>query len=419
MDLTDFFELSPEVLSLADRAEELAKEQFREIEETARFNSAKVLSSFRRHRVSDSLFAGTTGYGYDDEGRDTLGRVYADIFGAEAGLVRIGLVNGTHAIACSLFAVARPGRKLLYVTGEPYDTIQATIGITDKGFGSLRDYGALYGQVEMRPDGTPDPDAIRAAVEDPAVNAVCIQRSKGYSTRPSLSVDQIREICETVKGVRQDVVIFVDNCYGEFVERLEPTQVGADLMAGSLIKNPGGGIAPCGGYIVGRQDLVDTAAARMTAPGLGGECGASLGNNRLLFQGLFLAPHTVSQAVKTAVFCAAVMELMGYAPEPRYCERRHDIIQMVRLGTPENIVKFCRGLQSGSPVDAFAVPEPGDMPGYDCPVIMAAGAFIQGSSIELSADAPMREPYTVYMQGGVTYESGRLGILLAAQALLG
>lgn len=378
-----------------------------------------MLAAFRNHRVSDGCFAGTTGYGYDDRGRETLDAVYAGVFGAEEALVRIGFVNGTHAIASALFGVLRPGDVLLSAVGAPYDTLQAVIGISDKGPGSLREFGVGYRQADPLPDGDPDLDAAASAAADPKVRAVLIQRSRGYSTRNSLSVEKIGEICARIRAVNPGAALIVDNCYGEFVETKEPTEVGADLIAGSLIKNPGGGLAPTGGYVAGRRELVRAAAARLTAPGIGGECGPTLGNSRLLFQGLFLAPHTVAQAVKTAVFAARVMELLGYETTPASGAPRHDIVQMIRFGDPDALKKFCRGIQSGAPVDAYVTPEPWDMPGYDCQVIMAAGTFVQGASIELSADGPMREPYAAYLQGGLTYESGKTGVLLAAEELLG
>ena len=406
------------VRQLAAQAQQAVQGQFARIDEIAEENTQKVLAAFQKHRVADGYFAGTTGYGYDDLGRDKLDEIYADVFGAEAALVRIQFVNGTHAIAAALFAVLRPGDVLVSAVGAPYDTLLGVIGVVDKGPGSLKDYGVGYCQVELTADNQPDQNGLAEAVKQPGVKAVLIQRSRGYSTRDSLSVAQIGQLCAVVRENNPDAVIIVDNCYGEFVETTEPTQVGADLMVGSLIKNPGGGLAPTGGYIAGRRWLVEAAAMRLTAPGIGGECGCTLGQNRLLYQGLFLAPHTVAQAVKTAVFGAGIMELLGYETRPRAAEPRHDIIQMISFGAPEPLKRFCRGIQSGSPVDSYVTPEPWDMPGYDCQVIMAAGAFIQGASIELSADAPMREPYTVYLQGGLTYESGKTGILLAVQSLL-
>ncbi len=390
---------------------------FERIDETAEYNTQKVLAAFQRHRVSDTYFSGTTGYGYDDLGRDKLDEIYADIFGAEAALVRIGFVNGTHAISSALFGCLRPGDVLVSAVGAPYDTLLGVIGVVDKGPGSLKDYGVGYRQVDLA-DDRPDLAGIAAAVRAPEVKAVLIQRSRGYATRDSLSVAEIEEICAVVRAEHPGVNILVDNCYGEFVEEREPTQAGADLVMGSLIKNPGGGLAPTGGYIAGRRDLVEGAAMRLTAPGIGGECGATMGNNRLLYQGLFLAPHTVAQAVKTAVFAARVMELLGYRTDPASDQPRYDIIQMIHFGGPEPLKRFCRGIQMGAPVDSFVTPEPWEMPGYDCPVIMAAGAFIQGASIELSADAPMRPPYTLFLQGGLTYESGKAGILMAVEALL-
>jgi cystathionine beta-lyase family protein involved in aluminum resistance len=390
---------------------------FAQVEEIAEENTQKVLAAFQKHRVQESDFVGTTGYGYDDIGRDKLDAVYADLFGAEAGLVRLQFVNGTHAITCALFGCLKAGDVLVSAVGAPYDTLLGAIGAVDKGHGSLKDYGVEYRQVDLK-NNAPDKEGLAQAVKDPRVKAVLIQRSKGYSTRSSLSVAEIGELARIVKENNPNAAVLVDNCYGEFVETMEPTQVGADLCVGSLIKNPGGGLAPTGGYIVGRKDLVDGAAQRLTAPGIGAECGCTLGYSRQLYQGLFLAPHTVCQAVKTAIFAARIMELLGYVAEPTSHQTRHDIIQMISFGKPEPLCKFCRGIQSGSPVDSYVTPEPWDMPGYDCQVIMAAGAFIQGASIELSADAPMREPYTVYLQGGLTYESGKAGVLLAVSRLL-
>ena len=409
-----------ELFSLAREVERDAANAFARIDKIAQENSQRVLAAFQKHRVSDTMFAGTTGYGYDDVGRDTLERIYADTFGAEDALVRLQFVNGTHTIACALFGALRPGDTLLSITGAPYDTLQSTIGITGDYPGSLRDFGVKYREIALAPDGTVDLPAVRAVLEeDKSVRVVSLQRSRGYSTRAALSVEAIGAVCRAVRAMREDVCILVDNCYGEFVETIEPCAVGADLIAGSLIKNPGGGLAPCGGYIAGRHDYVERAAMRLTAPGIGRECGATLGNNRLLYQGFFNAPHTTAQALKTAVFCAGLLERLGYAVSPRFEEARYDIIQTIALENEENVRRFCRGIQMGAPVDSFVTPEPWDMPGYDCKVIMAAGAFIQGASIELSADAPMREPYLVYLQGGLTYESGRAGILCAAQCMQG
>lgn len=410
--------ISERVLALGKEAQSALTEQFNRIDEIAEFNTQKVLSAFQKHRVAETYFQGTTGYGYDDLGREKLGDIYADIFGTEDAMVRINFVNGTHAIASALYGVLRPGDVLVSAIGAPYDTLQGVIGITGDGNGSLREFGVSYRQVDLTPEDTPDLPGIAQAVQEKNVKAVLIQRSRGYATRASLSVEKIGEICKLIRSVNPTVNILVDNCYGEFVETIEPSQVGADLIMGSLIKNPGGGLAPMGGYVAGRRDLVESTAMRMTVPGIGRECGASLGQNRALYQGLFLAPHTVAQATKTAVFAAKVMELLGYRVDPASDAVRHDIIQMIHLEKPELVEKFCRGIQFGAPVDSYVTPVPWDMPGYDCPVIMAAGAFIQGASIELSADAPMRPPYTVYMQGGLTYESGKLGILLAAEELL-
>ena len=415
MDLT--LQISERVSALAQRAEQELGEQFARIDAIAQANSRRVLAAFQKHRVAENYFAGTTGYGYDDLGRDKLDEIYADLFGTEDALVRLQFVNGTHAIACALFGALKAGDVLVSAVGAPYDTLLGVVGAVDKGHGSLKDYGVEYRQVELV-DDAPDPAGLAEAVRDPRVKAVLIQRSRGYATRASLSVAQIGELCAIVRENNPDAAILVDNCYGEFVEEQEPTHVGADLVVGSLIKNPGGGLAPTGAYLAGRRDLIEGAAMRLTCPGIGRECGATLGNNRLLYQGLFLAPHTVAQAVKTAVFAARIMELLGYEADPSSGAIRHDIIQMIHLKNPEAVKRFCKGIQSGAPVDSYVTPEPWDMPGYDCPVIMAAGAFIQGASIELSADAPMREPYTVYLQGGLTYESGKTGVMLAAEELL-
>ena len=415
MDLT--LQISERVSALAQQAEQGLGEQFARIDAIAQENTARVLTAFQKYRVADGYFAGTTGYGYDDLGRDKLDEIYAELFGTEAALVRIQFVNGTHAIACALFGALKAGDVLVSAVGAPYDTLLGVVGVVDKGHGSLRDYGVEYRQVELA-DNAPDRAGLAKAVRDPRVKAVLIQRSRGYATRASLSVEEIGELCAIVRESNPNAAILVDNCYGEFVEEREPTHAGADLVVGSLIKNPGGGLAPTGAYIAGRRDLVEGAAMRLTCPGIGRECGATLGNNRLLYQGLFLAPHTVAQAVKTAVFAARLMELLGYEADPRSDAARHDIIQMIHLKTPEAVKRFCKGIQSGAPVDSYVTPEPWDMPGYDCPVIMAAGAFVQGASIELSADAPMREPYTVYLQGGLTYESGKTGVMLAAKELL-
>ncbi len=409
--------LSPEIIRLSETALIDIAPKLNEIDRLSAENTEKVLSAFQKHRVSEGCLTGTTGYGYGDKGRDTLDLIYADVFGAESALVRIGFVNGTHAITAAIFAALKTGDILLSATGVPYDTLRGVIGIEGDYRGSLRDYGIGYAQTDLTIDGLPDYEAISSAAANQRVAAVFVQRSRGYANRPALSVSEIGKISEVVHQVNARAAIIVDNCYGEFTETIEPTSVGADLIAGSLIKNPGGGIAPTGGYIAGKQALVEAAAFRLTTPGIGGECGATLFNNRLLYQGFFLAPHTVSQALKTAVFCARLLELMGYKTTPAWDATRSDIIQMVELGNPDLLKRFCKGIQAGAPVDAYVSPEPWDMPGYDCPVIMAAGTFISGASIELSADGPMRAPYCAYLQGGLTFESGRLGIMIAADML--
>lgn len=411
------FEFSNFLLEKASLAEEKIRPSFAAIDEIAAKNTAKVLEAFAENRVSDACFGGTTGYGYDDLGREKLDAIYARVFGAEAALVRSSFVNGTHTIASAMYATVSCGDVFLSATGDVYDTLQTVTGQRGKVGGTFADYGIEYRKVELK-NGLPDLEDIAEAAKDPRVKGVFVQRSKGYSDRETLSCRQIGEVCRAVKTVNPQAAVVVDNCYGEFCELTEPTQHGADLIAGSLIKNPGGGLAPAGGYIAGRADLVERAACRLTVPGIGGECGATLGVNRQLYQGFFMAPHTVAQAVKTAVFCAALLEELGYRVSPASSELRHDIIQTIQFGRPEPLLAFCRGIQAGAPVDAFATPEPWDMPGYDCPVVMAAGAFIQGASIELSCDAPMRQPYTAYMQGGLTYESGKLGVMAGAAKIL-
>ena len=412
-------DMKPQVFSLAQEAENEIRPQFERIDRIAQQNTLKVMQAFQDNKVSDSCFAGTTGYGYDDVGREVLDKVYAQIFCTEAALVRIGFVNGTHALSTALFAMLKPGDTLLSATGLPYDTLRNAIGIEGDCHGSLKFYGINYAQVDLKADGTPNIEAIKKAAADKSVTAVLIQRSRGYGDRPAFSAEQIGEMTRAVKEVDPSINVMVDNCYGEFTGEHEPTEYGVDLMAGSLIKNPGGGLAPTGGYVVGKADLVERAAMRLTTPGIGGECGATLGNNRLLFQGLFMAPHIVAQALKTATFCSAMMSKIGFETSPAPDEVRSDIIQMVTLKTADNMKKFCKGIQSGAPVDSYVTPEPWQMPGYNCPVIMAAGAFVQGSSIELSADGPMKEPYIAYMQGGITYESGKLGIMMAVNEMLG
>ncbi len=411
-------DIKPEVYAMAERVMPRIRGQFDKIDAAAEYNTRRVMQAFQDNRVSESCFAGTTGYGYDDLGRDTLDKIYAQIFGTESALVRIGFVNGTHALTAAMFATVKPGDTILAATGLPYDTLRSAIGISGDCHGSLKFYGVDYAQVDMTPAGEPDYDGISRAASDATVAAVMIQRSRGYADRKALTVDEIEKIIKIIRAVNPTANIMVDNCYGEFTDIKEPTNVGADIIAGSLIKNPGGGIAPTGGYVAGRAELVERAAMRLTTPGIGGECGSTLGSNRLLYQGLFMAPHTVAQALKTAVFCAGMMDELGISSSPAVDEKRSDIIQMVHLGSPEAMKRFCLGIQSGAPVDSFVKPEPWSMPGYDCPVIMAAGAFIQGASIELSADGPMREPYTIYMQGGLTFESGKLGIMMAVSAMM-
>ncbi len=418
MSITNFFNIDNKLLDLSEKALDATREQFEKIEKITEFNQLKVLNAFIKNGVSEANMSGSTGYGYDDRGREALESVMAECMGAEDAIMRHNFASGTHTLTVALFGVLRPNDKVLVLTGRPYDTITGVFGIDEVTDGSLADFGVIYNQVDLKEDGTPDIEKIKEELSKDKYKMAYIQRSRGYSLRPSLTIDDIEELCKAVKSVSPDTYIMVDNCYGEFVETKEPCEVGADLVAGSLIKNPGGGIAPTGGYIAGTRELVEKCANRMTCPGVGKEVGATLGHSRELYMGLFAAPHTVGEAVKTAVFASFLFENLGYEVTPRYNETRGDIIQCLTLGNEEGLVAFCQGMQSGAPVDSFVVPEPWDMPGYTDKVIMAAGAFTLGASIELSADAPLREPYAAWMQGGLNFHSAKAGILLAAQKML-
>lgn len=389
------------------------KERFEQIDQLAEFNQLKVMEAFQTNKVSAECFEGSTGYGYDDLGRDTLEKVYATCFHGEDALVRPQITCGTHALALALMSNLRPGDELLSPVGKPYDTLEEIIGIRPSR-GSLAEYGITYNQVDLLENGDFDFDGIKNAI-NARTKMVTIQRSKGYATRPTLSIDRIEELIRFIKNIRPDLICMVDNCYGEFVEEKEPLEVGADLMVGSLIKNLGGGLAPIGGYIVGKKEYVEQASFRLTSPGLGKEVGASLGVNRMFYQGLFMAPTVVASALKSAIFAANAYEQLGFMVHPNGMESRHDIIQAVTFGKPEGLIGFCQGIQAAAPVDSYVALEPWDMPGYDSKVIMAAGAFIQGSSIELSADGPLRPPYTAFFQGGLTWAHGKFGILMSIQ----
>ena len=408
-----------DIEKLAPEAEENLKDIFADIDRTAYQNTARVIDSFREHRVDESCFAGTSGYGPDDKGRDTLDAIYADVFGAESAFVRHSISNGTHAITIALYGLLRPNDVMLAITGKPYDTLEQVVGINgEPGNGSLTDFGVEYSQVDFVDGKVNWEEADRRLKEfGDRVKVVFIQRSKGYQTRPTLSVERIGELITFIKNIKPDVICMVDNCYGEFVEDREPLAVGADMMVGSLIKNPGGGLAPIGGYIVGKKECVENAAYRLTSPGLGKEVGASLGVIQSFYQGLFLAPTVVSGALKGAIFAADIYEKLGYKVVPERTESRHDIIQAVEFQNRDAMIAFCEGIQAAAPVDSYVTPEPWAMPGYDCDVIMAAGAFVQGSSIELSADGPVKPPYAVYFQGGLTWYHAKLGILMSLQKL--
>ena len=405
------------VLSFGKNIEKNLKDRFEKIDEIAEYNQLKVIKAMQDNRVSAGCFNYASGYGYDDQGRDTLEKVYASIFHTESALVRPQITCGTHALALALAANLRPGDTLLSPVGKPYDTLEEVIGIRPSN-GSLAEYGISYKQVELLEDGYFDYPAIEKALEDKTIKLATIQRSKGYQTRPSYSVEKIGELIAFIKERRPDVICMVDNCYGEFVERIEPSDVGADMIVGSLIKNPGGGLAPIGGYVAGRADLIENCAYRLTSPGLGKEVGATLGITQSFYQGFFLAPTVVCGALKGATFAANIYEALGYPVIPSGSESRHDIIQAVTLGSAEGVIAFCKGIQAAAPVDSYVTPEPWPMPGYDSDVIMAAGAFVQGSSIELSADGPIKEPYAVYFQGGLTWQHAKLGILMSLEYMV-
>lgn len=414
--MTDFFKIDPRLEDLARRAEEACSAEFERIDGIARHNGEKVLAAFIKNKVPETALHGTTGYGYDDVGRDLLDRVYADAFGAEDALVRFNFVNGTHTISTALYGVLRPGDRLLMCTGAPYDTLEEIVGKRGSpGMGSLKDFGVEYEEVELLENGMPDLARISDRVKGAKI--AYIQRSRGYSTRPSYTVADIEKIIKAVRAAEPEAVIMVDNCYGEFVDRLEPTDVGADIMMGSMIKNPGGGIASTGGYIAGRKDLIELCANRLTCVGMGKEIGATLHQNREMFLGFFLAPQTVANAVKTSVFACRLFGMLGYKTLPEPGAPRADIIASILLKDEKTLCSFIRGIQSGGPIDSFVVPEAVETPGYESKVIMAAGAFTMGASIELSADAPIREPYAAWLQGGITYPTGRMGIILAAQKM--
>lgn len=417
MDIQKFYKenykISDDTLNIAKHAEEEIKTNILPYEKICEYNSLKVLSAFNEFKISESHFYPSTGYGYDDNGRDTLDLVYAKVFGAEDGLVRHSIVNGTQAISLCLYGILRPGDTMIAATGKPYDTLEEVIGIRgEDGNGSLKDFGINYKEVPLK-NNKIDLELLKKSI-DKSCKMVTFQRSKGYSWRNSLTIDELKEAIDVVKKINEDIVCFVDNCYGEFVEEREPCDVGADLVAGSLIKNPGGGICRSGGYIVGTKKCIELVSYRLTCPGIGRECGATLGENRFMYQGIFLAPHIVFQSIKAAMFCASIFSKLGYDVIPKVTDKRTDIIQAIKFGSPEKLIKFCQGIQKGAPIDSFVTPEAWDMPGYENQVVMAAGAFTQGSSIEISADGPIREPYVAFYQGGLTYETAKTAILVAA-----
>lgn len=415
--LTGSMGISPVAVDIVNKAENEVSAQFEKLNDITAYNQYKVLKAMQRYRLSDTHFSWNTGYGYDDAGREITEKIFAEVFGAQSALVRTQIVNGTHALSLALSGVLRPGDEMIYCTGRPYDTLEEVIGIRGEGMGSLREFGIKYKQVELDPDGHIDQAALKEAINENTA-MVCMQRATGYGWRPAVTINEIERTCAFVKSIDPKIICMADNCYGEFLAVKEPTQTGIDIMAGSLIKNPGGGLALSGGYVAGRKDLVEKVAYRLTCPGIGDECGLTFGQTRNMLQGLFMAPKVVNGALKGAVLCGKVFETLGYEVCPAPDEERSDIIQAVKLRTPEALVAFCRGVQKAAPVDSFVIPEPWDMPGYDDQVIMAAGAFVQGSSIELSADGPMRDPYNVYFQGGLTYEYSKFGVLMALDSMI-
>ena len=417
--LQNEFHIEPKVLDIVSEAEKAVSKQFAELDDIMAYNQYKVLDAFQKNRIRDMHFGWTTGYGYDDAGRDAIEKVFADVFHAEAALVRTTFVNGTHALATTLLGILRPGDELIYATGDPYDTLQTVIGITnyEKGNGSLKDYGVTFKQVDLLPDGSIDIEGVKAAITD-KTRMITVQRATGYSWRKAISIEEIEKLMIAINEVNPDIVKMVDNSYGEFLDTKEPTDVGADVMASSLIKNPGGGLALSGAYIAGRQDLIDQIQYRMTCPGIGGECGLTYGQTRTMLQGLFIAPKVTNGAVKGAILCGKAFELLGFEVSPKAEDLRSDIVQSVKFHDPAKLISFCKGIQAAAPIDSFVSPVPGDMPGYEDQVIMAAGAFVQGSTIELSADAPMREPYIAYFQGGLTYEHSKFGVIKAIDTLV-
>ena len=415
--MQSFFNIDERLMALATKAEAKCADVFKEIDKISEYNQCKVLSCFINEGISEAHLLGSTGYGYGDRGRDTLEQLFARAMGAEDSLIRHNFVSGTHTLSVALFGILRPNDKMLCLTGRPYDTLIGVLGIDGESDGSLKDFGVIYDEVPLK-DGRPDVEVIAQKLKSDNYKLAYIQRSRGYSLRPSLTVEEIGRLCKLVKEISPNTYVMVDNCYGEFTERREPTEVGADIIAGSLIKNPGGGIAPTGGYIAGKKELIEKCAYRLTCPGVGREVGCTLGHSRELYMGLFSAPTVVGSALRAAVFSACLFEELGFAVTPKFDEKRGDIIEAITLGDEEKLIAFCQGMQKGAPIDSFVVPEPWDMPGYDSKVIMAAGAFTLGSSIELSADAPLREPYAAWMQGGINYPSAKAGILLAAQSML-